>query len=86
MVTDASPARLLVPDGVVPFRVDRAGLTGAVARWTRTRGLASTDAEFAPNALKQVTDVEAWRSAYLPYWVFHAKLAAEGPSGRVPTQ
>jgi DNA-directed RNA polymerase subunit RPC12/RpoP len=68
VVVEVDPAEQIVPDGVLPFAVDRAGLAVAVRRWAQTRAL-------APNALKQVTDVESWRSAYVPHWVFDATLS-----------
>ncbi|MCU7724935.1 hypothetical protein ODJ79_14505 [Actinoplanes sp. KI2] len=77
LVTEANPREQFVPDGVLPFAVDRAGLLDHVRRWIGHRPL-------APDALKQVTELESWRSTYLPHWVFDATLAPDPRWHRVP--
>lgn len=68
IVTEVDPAEQIVPEGVVPFSVDRRGAQDAVRAWVGSRW-------FAPNRLKKVTATERLRGTYLPHWTYDASTA-----------
>ncbi len=58
--------RLLKPQAVLPFRIDRHAALTSFRKWVRTRW-------FAPNALKQLARVEdRLKGLYAPYWTYDA--------------
>lgn len=65
IVSEVDPAEQIVPEGVVPFAVDRRGAQEAVRRWVGSR-------LFAPNRLKRVSATESLKGTYLPHWTFDA--------------
>jgi Zn finger protein HypA/HybF involved in hydrogenase expression len=65
LVADVSPGDQVVPEGVLPFVVDRAELRTALQKWASSRW-------FAPNGLKKVTEAESSHSTYLPHWTYDA--------------
>ncbi|THV40084.1 hypothetical protein [Glycomyces buryatensis] len=56
---------LVAPEGVVPFKVDRADARQALRDWVKSRW-------FAPNKFKHVDDAESLTSTYLPHWTWDA--------------
>jgi len=60
------PAGLMVPEGVVPFGLDRRAAQEAFGGWVRSRW-------FAPNALKKVRSTEQLTGTYVPHWTFDAQ-------------
>jgi hypothetical protein len=66
LVVDVNATGQIVPEGVLPFGVDRAGVRDALRKWTRSRW-------FAPSALKKVTEAETLKSTYLPHWTFDSQ-------------
>lgn len=70
--------RLIRPQAVVPFAVDRGGAQQHFARWLA--GL-----WFAPDALKKtVREADGVRGVYLPYWTYDARTVTryQGERGR----
>ncbi len=65
IVADVNPSEQIVPEGVVPFAVDRQGAQSAVRAWAGSR-------LFAPNRLKKVSTTERLMGTYLPHWTFDA--------------
>ncbi len=65
IVAEVDPAEQIVPEGVVPFAVDRRGAQDAVRAWAGSR-------LFAPNRLKRVSTTESLKGTYLPHWTFDA--------------
>jgi DNA-directed RNA polymerase subunit RPC12/RpoP len=66
LVADLSSGEMVVPEGVLPFGVDRAALREALRKWASSRW-------FAPNGLKKVTEAESSHSTYLPHWTYDAR-------------
>jgi len=65
IVADVNPSEQIVPEGLVPFTVDRDGAQSAVRAWVGSR-------MFAPNRLKKVSATETLKGTYLPHWTFDA--------------
>jgi len=65
IVADVNPSEQIVPEGLVPFTVDRNGAQDAVRAWVGSR-------MFAPNRLKKVSATETLKGTYLPHWTFDA--------------
>lgn len=60
-------ARLLQPQAVLPFALDRAAAQQVFARWVGSRW-------FAPDALKRtVAAADGVRGVYMPWWTYDAK-------------
>lgn len=57
----------LIPDGVVPFRVDQKRVKELFHQWMKGRF-------FAPNALKSLYQRDKFLGIYLPYWTFDSKV------------
>ncbi|MFI5954048.1 hypothetical protein [Cryptosporangium sp. NPDC051539] len=65
VVANVDTGEMVVPEAVLPFTVDRAGVRDALQKWVASRW-------FAPNQLKKVTTAETVRSTYLPHWTYDA--------------
>jgi Zn finger protein HypA/HybF involved in hydrogenase expression len=70
LVADVSSGEMVMPEGVLPFLVDRADLRTALKSWTSSRW-------FAPNGLKKVTTAESSHSTYLPHWTYDARTVSQ---------
>jgi DNA-directed RNA polymerase subunit RPC12/RpoP len=70
VVADVSPEDQVVPEGVLPFEVDRPALRAALQTWVKSRW-------FAPGGLKKVTEAESSRSTYLPHWTYDASTVSD---------
>lgn len=57
----------LIPDGVVPFYIDRQKVKELFGHWIKKRW-------FAPNELKTLYQRDKFVGVYLPYWTFDAKV------------
>ena len=68
-----SPIR---PEGVLPFRIDRARVRDDIRRWWRSKWL-------APGRLAKAALVDTVHSLYIPYWTFdaHAHCPWEAEAG-----
>ncbi|MFG3338782.1 hypothetical protein [Glycomyces sp. NPDC048151] len=85
---DDTPLPLTAPEGIVPFRVERATARRLLRDWAR-RG------HLAPRDFRKIDESESFRGAYLPFWVWEARTSsrykaargeyewAKGGSGRV---
>ncbi|RRR96404.1 hypothetical protein [Glycomyces terrestris] len=62
---DDTPEAIVVPDAMVPFRVERATARRLLREAARRRW-------FAPRAFRRVDESESFRAAYLPHWVWGA--------------
>jgi Zn finger protein HypA/HybF involved in hydrogenase expression len=69
LVADVSAGDQVMPEGVLPFGVDRAHLREALRTWASSRW-------FAPNGLKKVTEAESSHSTYLPHWTYDARTVS----------
>ena len=56
----------IIPDGVVPFRIDSNRLKEIFQKWIKKRW-------FAPNELKHLYQRDKFVAVYVPYWTFDAK-------------
>lgn len=67
----------LIPDGIVPFRIDSERLKEIFQKWIKGRW-------FAPNALKHLYERDKFTKVYVPYWTFDAKVKCSytGRGGR----
>lgn len=79
----------IVPDGVIPFQIDKDRVGELFRHWMKGRWL-------APGELKHLYQKERLQGVYLPYWTFDAKVDArytamggrrrtvtrKGPNGR----
>lgn len=59
----------VIPDGVVPFRIDKVQTGEIYRKWIKGRWL-------APSALKTLYQTEKIQGIYLPYWTFDADVDA----------
>lgn len=59
----------IVPDGVLPFQIDKNRVGELFRRWMKGRWL-------APGELKNLYQQERLQGVYLPYWTFDAKVSA----------
>ncbi|MBL7490039.1 hypothetical protein I6A60_26270 [Frankia sp. AgB1.9] len=66
LVIDPAATGQIVPEGVLPFGLDRGAVRDAVRKWTSSRW-------FAPKALKKVTETESMKSTYVPHWTFDSR-------------
>lgn len=69
VVADVTVGEQVVPEGVLPFGVDRKVLREALQKWASSRW-------FAPNGLKKVTEAESSHSTYLPHWTYDARTVS----------
>ena len=69
LVADVSAGDQVMPEGVLPFGVDRGHLREALRAWASSRW-------FAPNGLKKVTEAESSHSTYLPHWTYDARTVS----------
>ena len=59
----------LVPDGVVPFKIDKVRVGEIYHDWIKSRWL-------APNALKSLYQTDKLQGIYMPFWTFDADVEA----------
>ena len=59
----------LIPDGVVPFRIDKVQTGEIYHKWIKGRWL-------APNTLKTLYQTDKIQGIYIPYWTFDADIDA----------
>ena len=59
---------VIIPDGVVPFKIDKNQVLVEFRTWIKKRWL-------APNALKQLYQHGGFQGIYLPYWTFDAEVS-----------
>ncbi|MEU4844142.1 hypothetical protein [Streptomyces gilvosporeus] len=76
MVASAATDRI-VPEGLVPFRVNKQEVHENLRKWARSRW-------FAPNSLKKVNSAETLHGTYVPHWTYDAATASSynGERGR----
>ena len=60
----------VVPDGVVPFRVDKKKVGELFRKWMKGRWL-------APGELKHLYQQDKLQGIYIPYWTFDAEASAD---------
>lgn len=60
----------IIPDGVVPFTIDKNAVGDIFRRWMKGRWL-------APGELKHLYQQDKLQGIYIPYWTFDAKADAE---------
>ena len=70
VVATVDAGEMVVPEAVLPFTVDRAGVREALRTWVASRW-------FAPNELKKVSTAETVRSTYLPHWTYDASTVSD---------
>jgi DNA-directed RNA polymerase subunit RPC12/RpoP len=66
LVADPRAGDQIIPEAVLPFAVDRAGMRTALRRWISSR-------RFAPSSLKRVSEAESVKGTYLPHWTYDAR-------------
>ena len=59
----------LIPDGVVPFRIDKVKIGEIYHDWIKSRWL-------APNTLKSLYQTDKIQGIYMPFWTFDADVDA----------
>ncbi|MGN1033648.1 MAG: hypothetical protein ACI4PU_09260, partial [Intestinibacter sp.] len=57
----------LIPDGVVPFRIDKVQIGEIYHNWIKSRWL-------APNTLKSLYQTDKIQGIYIPFWTFDADV------------
>ncbi len=55
----------LIPDGVIPFKIDAKELSNLFAKWIKKKWL-------APGELKRLYQMGSFQGIYVPYWAFDA--------------
>lgn len=72
---------IIVPDGVIPFKIDKNSAREIIGKWLKKRYL-------APNELKNLYQRGDVFGMYVPYWTFDADARAEytGMGGRYRTE
>jgi predicted RNA-binding Zn-ribbon protein involved in translation (DUF1610 family) len=69
LVALGSPEGLIVPEGVVPFKVDKQAATASFGKWIGSRW-------FAPSALKRFALLHGGlQGVYTPHWTYDAETA-----------
>lgn len=72
----------IVPDGVIPFQIDKIRVGEIFRNWMKKRWL-------APNELKHLYQQDRLQGIYVPYWTFDARVncpyTAEGGRSRTET-
>lgn len=63
--TPVAAASMILPEGILPFRVDMKRAAGAFREWMAGRW-------FAPNDLKHLADVGRFNGVYVPFWTYDA--------------
>lgn len=58
----------LVPDGVIPFKLDKKELGNSFAKWIKKKWL-------APGELKRLYQAGSFQGIYVPYWTFDANTS-----------
>ncbi|ADL50344.1 hypothetical protein [Clostridium cellulovorans] len=58
---------ILIPDGVIPFKVEKAEIAQMMRKWIYSRWL-------APNKLKALYENDKIQGIYVPYWTFDAMV------------
>lgn len=95
VLEDAPGDRVLAPEGVLPFRIEREKAQEAFRTWVRKRW-------FAPSGLRKLTRADLLRGVYVPFWTFDARADSpwnalsgtyyyttemrRGPGGRIRMQ
>lgn len=71
----------IIPDGILPFNLDKNGAKEAFRKWMKRRWL-------APGKLKNLYQGNQFQSLYLPYWTFDADVDADytAMGGRTRTE
>ena len=59
----------IVPESLLPFRIDEPTVRESMRRWYRSRW-------FAPNRLRKAALTDTVRGIYVPYWTFDARVDA----------
>jgi hypothetical protein len=70
VVASVDAGEMVVPEAVLPFTVDKAGVRDALQNWVSSRW-------FAPSELKKVANAESTRSTYLPHWTYDAATVSD---------
>ena len=65
----------IVPDGVLPFKIDKNRVGEIFRRWMKGRWL-------APGELKHLYQKDKLQGIYIPYWTFDADATARLCGGR----
>ncbi len=65
VVEAPSDGKMVRPEGLLPFRVDRNGAAGKFRAWTQALW-------FRPNDLKKKSSVTGLSGVYVPFWTFDA--------------
>jgi hypothetical protein len=70
LMVDPGATGQIVPEAVLPFKLDRGGMRDALGKWTSSRW-------FAPSALKKVTEAESTKGTYVPHWTFDSHTVSQ---------
>ena len=70
LVVEPTATGQIVPEGVLPFRLDHNGMRDALGKWASSRW-------FAPSALKKVREAESTKGTYVPHWTFDSQTFSE---------
>ncbi|MCU1683227.1 MAG: hypothetical protein JWQ81_3966 [Amycolatopsis sp.] len=75
LVLDSRATGQIVPEGVLPFSLDRSAMRAALGKWTSSRW-------FAPTALKKVKEAESTKGTYVPHWTYDSQTASSYSGAR----
>lgn len=80
-VMASKQAEAIIPDGVIPFKVDKNDATQAFGKWIKKL-------HFAPNSLKTLYERGDIQGRYIPFWTFDAdcKGSYTGMGGKRRTE
>ncbi|MBW3085214.1 hypothetical protein KEM60_01411 [Austwickia sp. TVS 96-490-7B] len=70
IVVAVDPGEQIVPEGVVPFGIDKSAANTSIRQWTGSRW-------FAPNDLKKVGTAERLNGTYVPHWTYDAATTSQ---------
>ncbi|HEY2672890.1 MAG TPA: hypothetical protein VGJ07_21290 [Rugosimonospora sp.] len=70
LIADPSAGDQIVPEGILPFGVDRDAVRTALRDWVSSRW-------FAPSSLKKVSEAESLKGTYLPHWTYDAHTESD---------
>ena len=60
----------IIPDGVIPFKIDKKDVEAIFTKWIKRRWL-------APNVLKTLYQKDKVQGIYMPYWTFDADTSTD---------
>jgi Zn finger protein HypA/HybF involved in hydrogenase expression len=75
LVALTQPEGVIVPEAVVPFKIEKRAANDAFVKWVRSRW-------FAPSTLRKVGSTESIAGTYVPHWTYDAHTETDYTGAR----